>query len=281
MAQAQAVHERAREVERADVLEGVVADVEAREARVVPDEDGEGGGARRLERVAAEVEGRERGARHEHRGEGLDAAVVQGVEAEVEVLQGVERSEPGLEHAHAAEAHVVGAEVEGRDGRARAQGARDGVDAVGAQVAVAGDAEVQQLGAGLQHGDEAERGARAAVQGDAREAGAGRDREEALQDDGPLGGARRARVREPPELAHADRGGQALGVDGRAHGLADGAQEVRVVVLPVLAPDVVGDAGEEGLEGLGVEHLRGRWKWQQAEGLQAARERSSAASKCF
>ena len=105
--EAQAVHERGREVERADVLDGVVAEVEVREAGVLRDEDGEGDGAGGLALVATEVEGRECGAQLQGLGEDLDAAVVQAVEAEVEVAQRMELGEPGLQQDNAVDAHVA------------------------------------------------------------------------------------------------------------------------------------------------------------------------------
>ena len=269
MPEAQAVHERAREVERADVLDGVVAEVEVREAGALRDEDGEGDGAGGLALVAAEDEGRERGAEVQALREDLDAAVVQAVEAEVEVAQRVQLGEPRLQQDRAVDAHVVAAEVQGGDGRARAQGVRDDGGAAGAEVAVAAEAEALEAGALLEHADEAVRGARAAVQGDVGEAGALGELEELLQDDGPLGQARHACVREPPALAHAHGRGQVHGVDGGAQGLGAAAQEPRDGVRPDSVPHVRGDAVEELLEGGGVEHwwldggcVDGRWKWQ-------------------
>ena len=216
MPEAQAVHERAREVERADVLDGVVAEVEVREAGVLRDEDGERDGAGGLALVPVEVEGPERGTQLQDLREDLDAAVVQAVEAEVEVAQRMELGEPGLQQDGAVEAHVVAAQVEGGDGGARAQGVRDDGGAAGAEVAVAGEAEALEVGALLEQTDEAMRAARAAVQGDAREVAAVREGEELLQDERPLGGARQACVREPPVLAHAHGRGQVHGVDGGA-----------------------------------------------------------------
>jgi hypothetical protein len=67
------VRERAREVHDADVLQGVVADVEVRELREGLDVVCERDGAARLHRVPAEVERVERRAEVQAGGDGGDA----------------------------------------------------------------------------------------------------------------------------------------------------------------------------------------------------------------
>lgn len=144
------------------------------------------------------------------------------------------------------------------EGRARLQALRDDRGADGPEPADAADAEVQQVRAEVEDGDEAD-GARRAEELELREAGALGERDDALEDDAPLGGAGQARVREPPGVAHAGGGGQAgdHAVDDAAQGLGGAAQGHGAVLEPELLPDVRGDGAQHVLEGLGVEHGAG------------------------
>ena len=113
-----------------------------------------------------------------------------------------------------------------------------------------------QVRAEVEDGDEAD-GARRAEELELGDAGAGSEREDALEDDGPLRRVRQARVREPPVVAHAGGGGQAgeHAVDDEAERLGGAAQGHGAVLEPEIAPDVRGDGAQHVLEGLGVQHF--------------------------
>ncbi len=92
---------------------------------------------------------------------------------------------------------------------------------------------------------------------EAGDAGVGDGGDEAVEDVRPLDRTR-DRVAEPEVRAHVERGGEARAqtVDELLEGLGRVAQELRVGVDPVLAPDVGGHGGEDVSEGVGVQHLR-------------------------
>ncbi len=264
MREARAVGERDAQRADAEVHELVGADVELGEGGAPAEAERKDGGARGLDLVGEEVEGRERGEELEGLAEGLGALVAQVVPTEVEDCETHERAERGNKGVHAGGADFVPGQLEDSDGRTRPQGRGDERGVAAAEEAVAAEVEALEARALLEDADEAGDlravALRAAEQVEAGDVGAGDERKEVAEDVGPLGRARAACVRVPPCAAHADGDGQAhvLGqvqaVDDGLEGLAGLAQDARALGRPELAPDVGGDGGEDGLEGLGVQH---------------------------